>query len=196
MALGLLFLKYLSEAFKAQYEKLQEEEYADPEDPEEYLAENVFWVPEIARWSTLRDKAKLREIELPDGRKGDIGNLLDAAMEEIEKANPAQLKGVLPKEFGRLALNSTMLGELIDLFSDIEFGGHDKTKDLLGRAYEYFLSGFLGRLCRTGRDRGPQTAWLMARKMAVRRYSYGLRGMASGWNTSNRANRNRTPMLA
>jgi len=144
VALGLLFLKYISEAFEAQYEKLESEDYADPEDPEEYLAENVFWVPEIARWSNLRDRAKLREIELPDGRKGDIGNLLDAAMEEIEKANPAQLKGVLPKEFGRVALNSTMLGELIDLFSGIEFGGHDRTKDLLGRAYEYFLSGFAG----------------------------------------------------
>lgn len=143
VALGLLFLKYISEAFEAHYERLQGEEYADPEDQEEYLAENVFWVPKIARWSNLRDKAKLRDIELPSGRKGDIGNLLDFAMEEIEKANPTQLKGVLPKEFGRVALNSTMLGELIDLFSDIEFG-HDKTRDLLGRAYEYFLSGFAG----------------------------------------------------
>ncbi len=144
VALGLLFLKYISEAFQAHHEKLQGEEFADPEDPEEYLAENVFWVPEVARWSSLRDKARMREIELPDGRKGDIGNLLDAAMEAIEKANPTVLKDVLPKNFGRVALNSTMLAELIDLFSDIDFGGSDRTKDLLGRAYEYFLSGFAG----------------------------------------------------
>jgi type I restriction enzyme M protein len=85
VALGLIFLKYISEAFEAHHAKLAAEEFADPEDPEEYLAENVFWVPEIARWSNLQAKARLPEIELPDGRKGGVGMLIDAAMDAIER---------------------------------------------------------------------------------------------------------------
>lgn len=150
VALGLIFLKYISEAFEAQYEKLQAEAYADPEDPEEYLAANVFWVPQEARWSNLQANAKLQEIEYFDvatkqTKKGDIGGLIDNAMEAIEQANVAVLKDVLPKIYARPQLDKTMLGELIDLFSNIDLvHKHDQAKDLLGRAYEYFISEFAG----------------------------------------------------
>ena len=136
VALGLIFLKYISDAFDARYQELQSEEYADPEDPYEYLEHNVFWVPKEARWSYLQANAKSPE----------IGLLIDGAMTAIENipANES-LKGVLPKNYARPTLNKTMLGELIDLFAKI--GMHDKfdkAKDLLGRAYEYFLSQFAG----------------------------------------------------
>src|SRR3954469_10702288 len=134
VALGLIFLKYISDAFEAQRTKLAADEHADPEDPEEYLAENVFCVPKEARWSFLQANAK----------RPEIGKLIDDAMEAIERAPSNEgLKGVLPKNYARPTLNKTMLGELIDLFSNI--GMHDSTdraKDLLGRVYEYFLSGF------------------------------------------------------
>lgn len=134
VALGLIFLKYISDAFEGLYDKLKADEYADEEDPEEYIAENVFWVPPEARWSHLQANAK----------RPEIGKLIDDAMEAIERAPSNEgLKGVLPKNYARPTLNKTMLGELIDLFSNI--GMHDssdKAKDLLGRVYEYFLSGF------------------------------------------------------
>ena len=150
VALGLIFLKYISDAFEIQRAKLEKEEYADPEDPEEYTAARVFWVPEIARWSNLKANARARDLEIIDPATGklrrvDIGGLIDAAMEAIEKANEATLKGVLPKDYGRPALDKQMIGDLVELFSDI--GMHEEgeeTKDLLGRAYEYFLSGFAG----------------------------------------------------
>ena len=151
VALGLIFLKYISDAFEAQRAKLQQEEFADPEDPEEYLAKRVFWVPEVARWSNLKANARNPAIELPDGRKVDIGGLIDAAMEAIEKHNEATLKGVLPKDYGRPSLDKTMIGDLVMLFSDI--GMHEEgqeSRDLLGRAYEYFLSGFAGAEGRRG----------------------------------------------
>lgn len=150
VALGLIFLKYISEAFEAQYEKLQAEDYADPEDPEEYLAANVFWVPPEARWPNLQANAKRAEIEYLDvatkqTKKGDIGGLIDNAMEAIEQANVTVLKDVLPKIYSRPQLDKTMLGELIDLFSNIDLmGRHGEAKDLLGRAYEYFISQFAG----------------------------------------------------
>lgn len=134
VALGLIFLKYISDAFEGLHARLEADDYADAEDPEEYLAENVFWVPKEARWSFLQANAK----------RPEIGKLIDEAMEAIEKAPSNEgLKGVLPKNYARPTLNKTMLGELIDLFSNI--GMHDssdKAKDLLGRVYEYFLSGF------------------------------------------------------
>nr|WP_246705421.1 class I SAM-dependent DNA methyltransferase [Rhizobium sp. WYCCWR 11152] len=136
VALGLIFLKYISDAFEGLYAKLTADEYADAEDPEEYLAENVFWVPAEARWPYLQANAK----------RPEIGKLIDEAMEAIERFPSNEgLKGVLPKNYARPALNKTMLGELIDLFSNI--GLHDSkdtAKDLLGRVYEYFLSGFAG----------------------------------------------------
>ncbi len=156
VALGLIFLKYISEAFEHHRAKLLLEEYADAEDPEEYLASNVFWVPQEARWEHLQANAKRPQITFTDvttgkERVGDIGNLIDNAMDAIERANVAVLKDVLPKEYGRPQLDKTMLGELIDLFSKVGMHSADgKSKDLLGRAYEYFISQFAGAEGRRG----------------------------------------------
>jgi type I restriction enzyme M protein len=156
VALGLIFLKYISEAFEAQHTRLSGEDYADPEDPEEYLAANVFWVPPEARWAHLQANAKRPEITFVDvttGRekKGDIGGLIDNAMEAIEQANLKVLKDVLPKSYSRPQLDKTMLGELIDLFSNVDMrGDHGQARDRLGRAYEYFISQFAGAEGRRG----------------------------------------------
>lgn len=156
VALGLIFLKYISEAFEAQHNKLSGEDYADAEDPEEYLAANVFWVPPEARWAHLQANAKRPEITFVDvttGRekKGDIGGLIDNAMEAIERANLKVLKDVLPKSYSRPQLDKTMLGELIDLFSNVDMrGDHGQARDRLGRAYEYFISQFAGAEGRRG----------------------------------------------
>ncbi|RYM12885.1 type I restriction-modification system subunit M [Sphingobium cupriresistens] len=156
VALGLIFLKYISEAFEAQHARLEAEDYADPEDPEEYLAANVFWVPPEARWGHLQANAKRPEITFVDvttGRekKGDIGGLIDNAMEAIEQANIKVLKDVLPKNYSRPQLDKTMLGELIDLFSNVDMrGDHGQARDRLGRAYEYFISQFAGAEGRRG----------------------------------------------
>lgn len=134
VALGLIFLKYISDAFEAKRAELLKEELADPEDPEEYLAENVFWVPKEARWSHLQAKAK----------QPTIGKDIDDAMLAIETSN-GSLKGVLPKDYARPALNKVMLGELIDLVSGIGMAeAADRSRDILGRVYEYFLGGFAG----------------------------------------------------
>jgi type I restriction enzyme M protein len=156
VALGLIFLKYISEAFEAQHTKLQGEDFADPEDPEEYLAANVFWVPPEARWAHLQANAKRSEITYVDvatrqEKKGDIGGLIDNAMEAIEQANITVLKDVLPKTYSRPQLDKTMLGELIDLFSNVDMrGDHGQARDRLGRAYEYFISQFAGAEGRRG----------------------------------------------
>jgi type I restriction enzyme M protein len=134
VALGLIFLKHISIAFEAKRAGLLAEDAAAAEDPDEYLAENVFWVPKEARWSHLQANAK----------QPTIGKLVDDAMAAIEAANES-LKGVLPKDYNRPALDKVMLGELIDLISGIATGQPgDKAKDLLGRVYEYFLGGFAG----------------------------------------------------
>ena len=134
VALGLIFLKYISDAFEAKRIALLDEDLADAEDPEEYLAENVFWVPKKARWSHLQARAKLPS----------IGKDIDDAMQAIEARN-ASLKGVLPKDYARPALNKIMLGELIDLVSGIGMAEEaDRSRDILGRVYEYFLGGFAG----------------------------------------------------
>ena len=134
VALGLVFLKYISDAFTSVYEKLKADKDADEEDADEYLAERTFWVPKKARWSHLQANAK----------KPTIGKLVDDAMLAIERSN-ASLKGVLPIDYAREALNKTMLGELIDLISTIGMNEEDdKSKDILGRVYEYFLGGFAG----------------------------------------------------
>ena len=134
VALGLIFLKYISDAFEAKRAELLKEELADAEDPEEYLAENVFWVPKEARWSHLQAKAK----------QTTIGKDIDDAMLAIEARN-ASLKGVLPKDYARPTLNKVMLGELIDLVSGIGMAEEaDRSRDILGRVYEYFLGGFAG----------------------------------------------------
>ena len=130
----LIFLKYISDAFEAKRAELLKEELADAEDQEEYLAENVFWVPKEARWSHLQAKAK----------QTTVGKDIDDAMLAIEASN-ASLKGVLPKYYARPALNKVMLGELIDLVSGIGMAEEaDRSRDILGRVYEYFLGGFAG----------------------------------------------------
>ncbi|MBI5376924.1 MAG: type I restriction-modification system subunit M [Candidatus Schekmanbacteria bacterium] len=136
IVLGLIFLKYISDSFEELHTKLSEgkEEYAgaDPEDPDEYRAENVFFVPQISRWSYLHSRAKLPS----------VGKDVDDAMEAIEKENQT-LKGILPKVYARLNLDKAALGGLIDLIGNIALGDQAaKAKDLLGRVYEYFLGEF------------------------------------------------------
>ena len=132
VALGLIFLKYISESFQELYDKLAQDEFFDPEDRDEYTAENIFFVPEQARWKNLQAKAKLPT----------IGQELDDAMESIEKEN-LELRNVLPKVFGKLNLDKTSLGQLIDLISNTELQAENtKSKDLFGRVYEYFLGEF------------------------------------------------------
>jgi len=132
VVLGLIFLKYISDSFEEVHGKLLLEKEADPEDRDEYLAQNVFWVPKEARWPFLQGKAKQPE----------IGKYLDDGMVAIERDNPV-LKNILPKDFARPTLDKTRLGELIDLISGIGLGSKEqKAKDVLGRVYEYFLSQF------------------------------------------------------
>ena len=132
VALGLIFLKYISESFQELYDKLSQDEFSDPEDRDEYKAENIFFVPEKARWKNLQAKAKLPT----------IGQELDDAMEAIEKENP-ELRNVLPKVFGKPNLDTTSLGQLIDLISNTELKAtSENSKDLFGRVYEYFLGEF------------------------------------------------------
>ncbi len=135
VVLGLIFLKYISDSFQAKYkelEALKETEYTDPEDRDEYLAANVFWVPREARWEYLQKNAK----------QPTIGKLIDDAMVAIEKENP-RLKGVLPKDYARPTLDKRRLGELIDIIGRIGLGDESaRSKDILGRVYEYFLGRF------------------------------------------------------
>lgn len=141
VVLGLIFLKYISDSFEAHRAKLLaglgDYAGANPEDADEYRAENVFWVPQAARWSHLQASAKLPS----------IGKLVDDAMVAIERDNP-RLKGVLPKDYARPALDKQRLGELIDLIATIELAAATegeqthRSVDLLGRVYEYFLTRF------------------------------------------------------
>ncbi len=134
VVLGLIFLKYISDAFEERHQALlnAQDKGIDPEDKDEYKADNIFWVPKEARWSALQAQAKSPE----------IGRLVDEAMLAIEKENPS-LKGVLPKDYARAGLNKERLGELIDLIGTIALGDKEnRSKDVLGRVYEYFLSQF------------------------------------------------------
>lgn len=131
VVLGLLFLKYVSDSFEELYAQLAAEEWADAEDKDEYLAENIFWVPKEARWSFIKENAK----------KPEIGQLIDEAMIAIEKENES-LRGVLPKNFARPDLDKTRLGETIDMFSFKVGDKESRSKDVLGRVYEYFLGKF------------------------------------------------------
>jgi len=144
--LGLIFLKYISDAFEVLHAKLVkgkgDYEGADPEDPNEYAAEKVFFVPPIARWRPIADNAKKTEILLDNGKKVDIGGYVDEAMEAIERQN-SSLKGVLPKVYARQNLDRASLGGLIDLVGTIALGTEEaKSKDVLGQVYEYFLGQF------------------------------------------------------
>ena len=130
--LGLIFLKYVSDAFDDVRDKLDVIQDADPEDPEEYRAQNIFWVPPEGRWSNIKAKA----------RQPTIGQIVDGAMTSIERDNIA-IKDVLPKNYARPALDKTRLGRIIDLISNIRVGDEEsRSKDVLGRVYEYFLSRF------------------------------------------------------
>jgi len=134
VVLGLIFLKYISDAFEEQHTNLEAErdQGADPEDPDEYRAVNIFWVPKEARWSKLKTEAK----------QPTIGKVIDDAMLAIERDNPS-LKGVLPKDYAHPRLDKQRLGQLIDLIGNIGLGDRgNRSKDILGRVYEYFLSQF------------------------------------------------------
>ena len=147
VVLGLIFIKYISDAFEEKYEQLrlwaadpqhpyyvkdERVRYQIVEDRDEYLAENIFWVPPEARWPAIQAQAKSPE----------IGLRLDAAMAAIERENPA-LKGVLPQDYGRADLDKRRLGELVDLIGTIGLGDREsRSQDILGRVYEYFLGQF------------------------------------------------------
>jgi type I restriction enzyme M protein len=147
VVLGLIFLKYISDAFEEHRQNLEQQisdpsnelyidkpldRYATLEDRDEYTAANIFWVPQEARWAFLQGKAK----------QPTIGKLIDDAMVAIERDNPS-LKSVLPKDYARPALDKQQLGELIDLIAKIGLGDKaNRSQDVLGRVYEYFLGQF------------------------------------------------------
>ena len=135
VVLGIIFLKYVSDAFAERHAQLEAErdQGADPEDDDEYTSSNVFWVPPEARWDHLQARAK----------QPSIGQHLDEAMVAIERKNAESLSGVLPKNYARPALDKRRLGELIDLIGNIQVGDADaRSRDVLGRVYEYFLAQF------------------------------------------------------
>ena len=147
IVLGLIFLKYVSDAFAERRAELQRR-FADPgdeyfiedeelrardlEERDYYTEANVFWVPESARWERIRDQAKLP----------NLGKIIDDALVSIEDENP-RLKGILDKRFARTQLEPGKLGELVDLISTIGFSDpQNRAKDVLGQVYEYFLGQF------------------------------------------------------
>src|SRR6202795_4393921 len=134
VVLGLIFLKYISDAFEAKHAELEADRApgGDPEEADEYRAKSIFWVPKEARWSHLKANAP----------QPTIGTLVDDAMTAIERDNPSP-KGVLPRDYARPGLDKQRLGQLINLVSDIALGAPaDRAKDTLGRVYEYFLAQF------------------------------------------------------
>jgi type I restriction enzyme M protein len=141
VVLGLIFLKYISDLFEQVRARVEKEGLDDPEDRDVYLAERTFWVPREARWKILQDNAK----------QESIGNLIDKAMEAIERDN-SSLKGMLPGNYGRATLDKRRLGDLVDLVSNkINFADEESRKqDTLGRVYEYFLSQFASQEGRKG----------------------------------------------
>lgn len=131
VVLGLIFLKYISDRFETKYKELVEEGDGFEEDKDEYTSENIFFVPQEARWSVVAEAAHTPE----------IGTVIDNAMRLIEKENP-RLKGILSKNFARPELDKRRLGDVVDLFTNIQMKEHGDTKDILGRTYEYCLSKF------------------------------------------------------
>ncbi len=135
VVLGLIFLKHISDAFQEKYEELkakQETEYTDPEDRDEYLAHNIFWVPKEARWEYIQANAS----------QPTIGQIIDQAMAAIEREN-SRLKGVLPKDYSRPTLDKVKLGEIVKMVGDIDLKANKSgVRDPLGRVYEYFLGKF------------------------------------------------------
>lgn len=132
IVLGLIFLKYISDSFEEKYQELVEEGYGLEEDRDSYMAENIFYVPAKARWEYLNAHSK----------DANMGQIIDEALEEIEKENP-NLKGVLIKQYNSPDYKNVNLGELIDIFTNIKIGNKEaQDKDILGRIYEYFLGQF------------------------------------------------------
>ena len=131
VVLGLIFLKYISDRFEVKYQELVDEGEGFEEDKDEYTAENIFFVPENARWDVIAEAAHTAE----------IGSVIDDAMRSIEKENK-RLKDILPKNFARPELDKRRLGEVVDLFTNIKMTEHGDSKDILGRTYEYCLSKF------------------------------------------------------
>ena len=131
VVLGLIFLKYISDKFDARYQELLEEGYGYEEERDEYIAENIFWVPPEARWNVIASAAHTPE----------IGKVIDEAMRQIEAEN-TKLKGILPKNFARQELDKRRLGEVVDLFTNVKMAEKGDTRDILGRTYEYCLSRF------------------------------------------------------
>ncbi len=131
VVLGLIFLKYISDKFEERYNQLLNEGDGFEEDKDEYSADNIFFVPQTARWNVIAERAHTSE----------IGTTIDDAMREIEKENK-RLKGILPKNFGRPELDKRRLGDVVDIFTNIRMSEHGDNKDILGRAYEYCLSKF------------------------------------------------------
>ncbi|WP_279051677.1 type I restriction-modification system subunit M [Intestinibacter bartlettii] len=132
VVLGLIFLKYVSDTFMEKHKELMEEDEDFAEDIDAYMAEGVFWVPENARWDYIAKHSK----------QAEIGQIVDNALDLIEKENES-LRGVLPKNYSRPELDKRILGEIIDLFTNINVGGSaEREKDVLGRVYEYFLGKF------------------------------------------------------
>lgn len=130
--LGLIFLKYISDSFNKKYKELVEEGEGFEEDRDEYISENIFFVPQGARWSDIAARSSSAE----------IGVVIDNAMEAIEKENKKELNGILPKNFARPELDKRRLGEVVDLFNNIKMDEGTDEKDLLGRTYEYCLRNF------------------------------------------------------
>ncbi len=142
IVLGLVFLRYLSEAFEIKREELKADKLADPEDPEQYQADNIYWVPQAARWNVIAAHA----------RSPDIGKKLDEAMRAIERDNDS-LKGVLYKEYSKPSLDPKMIGGLGDLFTNqINQISCAEDFDFLGRIYEFFLAEFAGKEGKRGGD--------------------------------------------
>lgn len=131
VVLGLIFLKYISEAFENKRRELVEEGEGFEEDRDEYLAKNIFFVPEVARWDYIAKRAHTLE----------IGQVIDNAMIAIEEEND-RLKGVLPKNYSRPELDKRRLGEVVDLFNNLNLKEHGEAKDILGRTYEYAIAQF------------------------------------------------------
>lgn len=131
VVLGIIFLKYISDKFEAKFKELSEDPYADVEDKDEYEQDNVFFVPSIARWSVIS----------ADAHNPTNGQTIDAALEAIEQENPT-LKGIMPKNFARPELDKRRLGDVIDLFTNVQLTDGNEETDLLGRTYEYCLQKF------------------------------------------------------
>ncbi len=131
VVLGLIFLKYISDSFEERYTQLLEEGAGFEEDRDEYIAENIFFVPKEARWDHVASQAMTPE----------IGQVIDKAMVSIEEENDS-LKGILPKNYARPELDKRRLGEVVDLFNNLKLKDHGNSKDILGKTYEYALAQF------------------------------------------------------